>query len=52
MGLKQSDRVAIVSPHSPYAVFMGMALTYYGITSVLIDASLPKEESGKLIDFF
>lgn len=51
MGLKQGDRVAIVSPHSPYAVFIGMSLTYYGITIALIDASLPREEINKLIDF-
>lgn len=51
MGLIQGDRVAIICPHSPYAVFTGMALVYYGITIVLIDASLPIEEIEKLLAF-
>lgn len=51
MGLAKGDRVAIISPHSPYAVFTGMALTYSGITVVLIDAALPQEEIERLIKF-
>lgn len=30
IGLKQGDRTAIISAHSPYAAFTGMALAYYG----------------------
>lgn len=51
LGLVSGDRVAIVSPHSPWAVFHGMALTHAGITIVLIDASLPQEEIKRLIVF-
>ncbi len=51
MGLVRGDRVAIVSPHSPYAVFMGLALAYSGMTIVLIDAALPSEEIEQLIEF-
>lgn len=51
IGLVKGDRVAIISPHSPYAVFMGMALTYSGITVVLIDAALPQEEIERLLEF-
>ncbi len=49
--LVQGDRVAIISAHSPWAVFMGIALTYSGITIVPIDASLPYQEIEKLLDF-
>lgn len=51
IGLKQGDRVAVICPHSPYAVFTGMALTHYGITIALIDASLPQAEIEKLLAF-
>lgn len=51
IGLMQGDRVAIISPHSPWAVFTGIALTYVGFTIVLIDASLPQEEIEKLLAF-
>lgn len=51
IGLVRGDRVAIISPHSPYAVFMGMALAYSGITVVLIDAALPQEEIQRLLEF-
>ena len=51
LGLVKGDRAAIILPHSPYAVFMGMALTYSGITVVLIDAALPIEEIEQLLEF-
>ena len=51
IGLLRGDRVAIVSPHSPFAVFVGMALAYYGVTIALIDASLPYEEIAHLISY-
>lgn len=51
IGLVPGDRVAIISPHSPWAVFMGMALAYSGITIALIDASLPQEEIESLLDY-
>lgn len=50
-GLVQGDRVAIISPHSPWAVFMGIAIAYAGMTIVLIDASLPQKEIEKLLEF-
>lgn len=50
-GLQKGDRVAIISPHSPWAAFTGISLAYAGITIVLIDASLPQEEIKKLLDF-
>lgn len=51
VGVVPGDRAAIVSPHSPWAVWMGMALAYAGITMVLIDASLPSEEVEELLEF-
>ena len=50
-GLRSGDRVAIVFPHSPWAIINILALSYTGITSILIDASLPIEEIQKLVDF-
>lgn len=50
-GLQKGDRVAIVSPHSPWAAFTGISLAYVGITIVLIDATLPQEEIEKLLEF-
>ncbi|MCH5272682.1 MAG: AMP-binding protein [Lachnospiraceae bacterium] len=51
LGLTRSDRAAIIAPHSPWTVLMGMALTYYGVTIALIDASLPQKEIEKLFVF-
>ena len=51
IGLGRGDRVAIISPHSPYAIFMGMALAYSGIIVVLIDATLSLEEIERLLEF-
>lgn len=51
LGLVSGDRVAIIAKHSPYVVLNGFALAYAGITSVLIDASLPLEEIERLIMF-
>ncbi len=45
------DRVAIVSPLSPYAVIISIVLTYMNITIVPVDASLPVGEIEKLIEF-
>ena len=50
-GLHSGDRVAIVFPHSPWAIINILALSYTGVTSILIDASLPIEEIQKLVDF-
>jgi len=51
IGLVRGDRAAILSPHSPWAVFMGIALAYSGITMALIDASLPQAEIESLLDY-
>lgn len=50
-GLKRADRIAVVTPHSPYAVVLNLSLAYLGYTAVLIDGSLPNKEINKLIDF-
>ncbi len=49
--IHKNERIALIMPHSAYAVLTGIALTYAGITIVLIDASLPKEEINRLITF-
>lgn len=51
LGYKQGDRIAVISPHSPYGVLTGLALAYVGITSVLIDASLPRNEIKNLLEY-
>lgn len=48
-GIKRGDRVAIMMEHSPYPVLIGLSLAYLNVTSVLIDASLPKQEKEKLL---
>jgi len=50
-GLCKGDRVAIIAPHSPYAIIAGYALAYSNITTVLIDVSLPIEEINRLLEF-
>lgn len=51
LGLFAGDRVAIISPHSPWAVILGFALAYAGMTMVLIDATIPQAEIESLLDF-
>ncbi|MBO6108288.1 MAG: AMP-binding protein [Eubacterium sp.] len=51
MGLRRGDRVGLISPHSPYAVFLGITLAYHGMTIVPFDATLPQEEIEKLFMF-
>ena len=51
VGLRKSDRVAIIVPHSPFAIMAGLSLAYSNLTSVLIDASLPEEEINRLLEF-
>lgn len=50
-GLTAGDRVAIITPHSPFGVMAGLALVYLNITAVLIDASLPDKEISRLLEF-
>lgn len=50
IGVKKADRVAIVTPHSPYGVMAGIGLAYMGCTSVMIDASLPIVEIIRLLE--
>ncbi len=49
-GIIEGDRVAVISPHSPYAAITVIALAYLNITAVLIDAALPIEEINKLLE--
>lgn len=51
LGLKRGERVAIISAVSPATLLTGECLAYSGITSVLLDASLPVEELIRLITF-
>ena len=48
--LRPGDRVAIVAPLSPLALFVVIALGYSNITSVILDANLPQEEIDRLIE--
>ena len=50
-GVTCGDRVAIITPHSPYGVMAGLALAYSSVTAVMIDASLPIEEICRLLEF-
>ena len=50
IGLRPGDRVAIITPHSPYAVIAGLSLAFSNITSVLIDAALPYKEINRLLE--
>ncbi len=51
LGLKRGERVALISPVSPSALLTGECLAYSGLTSVLLDASLPVEELIRLVAF-
>ena len=51
IGLRRGDRVALISAVCPSNLLTGLCLSYAGITSVLLDASLPKEELVRLISF-
>ncbi len=44
IGTVRGDRIAVISPHSPYSVITGMGIAYSGRTSVYIDSSLPADE--------
>lgn len=50
-GLRAADRVAVISPHSPYMIVINLVLAYAGFTAVLIDASLPTEERNRFLKF-
>ncbi len=51
MKLNAGDRAVILSTLSPFSAFTGVALTYFNITIVPIDTTLPIEEIEKLIEF-
>ena len=51
IGLKRGERVALISAISPATLLTGECLAYSGITSVLLDASLPAEELVRLVTF-
>ncbi len=50
-GIKRGDRVAVITPHSPQGVLASFGLAYNNRTTVLIDASLPKDEVNRLLEF-
>ncbi len=47
-GITPGCRVAVISEHSPYALFTDLVLAYIGVKAVLIDAGLPAEDIRKL----
>lgn len=49
-GLKAGDRVAILTPHSPYGIVTCIACAYWNLTSVLFDVSLPEQEIKRLLE--
>ena len=49
LGIKKTDRVAIITPHSPEGVIAGVTLAYMGCTAVMVDASLPVQEIQRLL---
>lgn len=49
MGLKDSDRIAVISEYSCRVTICNISLAYDGFTSVLLDASLPRDELNRLI---
>lgn len=50
LGLKKGDRVVLMDKHLPSAERTFISITYWNLTAVMVDASLPKEEIHKLID--
>ncbi len=50
-GLKAGDRAVVMAPVSPFEIMVFLALAYYGVTSVLVDPSLPDGEKTELIRF-
>lgn len=48
--IKAGDRVAILTPHSPYGIITCIACAYWNLTSVLLDASLPEQELKRLLN--
>lgn len=51
VGIGRAERIALLSPHSPYAAACVIQLAYIGVTAVLLDASLPTAELTRLIHF-
>lgn len=47
----RAERIALLSPHSPYAAACVIQLAYIGVTAVLLDAGLPTAELTRLIHF-
>ena len=47
-GITPGCRVAVISEHSPFALFTDLVLAYIGVKAVLIDAGLPAEDIRKL----
>ena len=48
-GIAQGDRIAILTPHSPYGVITGYAAVYNNVTIVLVDAAISSDEIRRLI---
>lgn len=51
VGIGRAERIALLSPHSPYAAACVIQLAYIGVSVVLLDANLPVSELSRLIDF-
>lgn len=48
-GIVQGDRIAILTPHSPYGVITGYAAVYNNVTIALVDAAISSDEIRRLI---
>lgn len=51
VGLVCTDRIAVISKHTPEAVVLNLSLAYLGYTAVLLDAGLPREEIERLVNY-
>ncbi len=51
VGLVRTDRIAVISKHTPEAVVLNLSLAYLGYTAVLLDAGLPREEIERLVSY-
>ena len=49
-GIRRGDRIAVLIPICPDAYLTILTLAYMGVTSVILDCNLHKEELGRLLE--
>ncbi|MCQ2509250.1 MAG: AMP-binding protein [Lachnospiraceae bacterium] len=49
-GIRRGDRIAVLIPICPDAYLSILTLAYMGVTSVILDCNLHKEELGRLLE--